>query len=293
MIEDQRYIDRFVQSHRVLLTEDEERTLFEKWHRTKSNDVLTEIVKAYTPIIRKSIRELASYRADEEELVSEGLLALVEAAKRFDLDLGLRFSTYAKGWVKGIMLGYITKSFFMVNVCTSHEKKKLFFKIRRMIAEELTKRGKFKMSHELAEELSTKYNVDYKIVHSIYDMIRQPWVSLDEPSSFQDSNTTFIDHVNADTPSVETIMEQVDGAEFHTTIINSAMERVLDSREKRIFTAQVLTEKDEVVILEDLGKEFDITRERVRQIRDRARNKVRNELLRRLTSGDVVDTNFL
>lgn len=269
----------FVEAYRTLLTVEEERALFERWHKSGSNDDLTEIVTAYSPIIVRTIKELSGYNADREELTSEGLIALVESAKRFELSRGLRFSTYAKTWVRGIMLGYITKNYFMVNVCTSHNKKKLFFSLRKLIAMELTKHGSFELDTATANEMAVEHAVEPEIVFSIYDMIRMPYLSLSEPTNDEDEQTREY-YIPSETPQILEVISEMSGIKFHKKLISDAMDRVLDDREKRIFKAQVLTSKDDHQILETLGKEFDITKERVRQIRNTAMEKVTKEIRR-------------
>jgi len=274
-----------VQAHRVLLTDSEEKALFTKWHNTGSDRYLVEIVQSFSPIIVRCIKELSSYHADPQELNSEGLIALVEAARNFDMERGIRFSTYAKKWVRGIMLGFITKNYFMVNVCTSHNKKKLFFSIRKMIAEKLTKDGHFELSNALAKDLADSHNIDEKIVYSMYDMIRKPYVSLSDHPIFGydgDSDSTVESYIPDEDPDVAEIISALSGIEFQERIINDALQ-VLDDRERKIFKSQILCTSDDKLILQTLGEEYNITRERVRQIRDKAMMKVRKRILQNST----------
>jgi RNA polymerase sigma-32 factor len=272
-------MDDFIQNYRVLLTEQEENDLFDLWESTKSDKVLLQIVQAYSPIIQRCVREVAGYKANPEDLRSEGVVAIIEAVKRFDRNRG-RFSTYAKRCVKGIMLGYITKNYFPVNVCTSHGKKKLFYAIRKMVAITLIKEGKFDMTREIALHLSAEHGVEEKIVFSLYDMIRRPYISLSDrisPEGF-DSGHTVEEHMATQNDGIDIPAEITDMA-VHRKIISNAMDQVLDDRERRIFTSQVLVQRADRIILERLGEEFDISKERVRQLRNTAFKKVKGAII--------------
>ena len=269
----------FVKSHRVLLTEEQEIALFKNWQKTKDNKYLTKIVISYSPIILKTIKELSGYRMDPEELTSEGLVALIEAARRYDLSRGLRFSTYAKTWVKGVMYGFITKNFFLVHVCTSHTKKKLFFALRKLIAKEMKKSGNFTLTGKIATGLAEDYGTTVTEIQCMYDMFRKPHDSLSETvGKTEDTDITKGDTLAAKTPMVEeeTIINET--IEFQKRLITDVMNKVLTPRERRIFITQKLREKGETMTLEKLGKRFKISKERVRQIRNEAHGKVEEEL---------------
>jgi len=269
----------FVKSHRVLLTEEQEIALFKNWQKTKDNKYLTKIVISYSPIILKTIKELSGYRMDPEELTSEGLVALIEAARRYDLSRGLRFSTYAKTWVKGVMYGFITKNFFLVHVCTSHTKKKLFFALRKLIAKEMKKSGNFTLTGKIATGLAEDYGTTVTEIQCMYDMFRKPHDSLSETvGKTEDTDITKGDTLAAKTPMVEEEIIINETIEFQKRLITDVMNKVLTPRERRIFITQKLREKGETMTLEKLGKRFKISKERVRQIRNEAHEKVEEEL---------------
>ena len=273
----------FVKSHRVLLTEEQEIELFNNWRETKDNKYLTKIIVSYSPIILKTIKELSGYRMDPEELTSEGLVALIEAAKRYDLSRGLRFSTYAKTWVKGVMYGFITKNYFLVHVCTSHTKKKLFFALRKLIAKEMKKNGSFALTTEVAAILADDYRTTITEIQCMYDMFRKPHDSLSEKvGKSGESDITKGDTLASKTPMVEeeTIINET--IEFQKRLVHDVMKKVLTPRERRIFIAQKLKEKGDVITLDKLGKKFSISKERVRQIRNEAQGKIETELKNRV-----------
>jgi RNA polymerase sigma-32 factor len=275
-------MDNIIQNYRVLLTEDEENALFDLWEETRSNAVMLQIVQSFSPIIQRCVREVSGYKANPEDLRSEGVIAIIEAAKRFDRTRG-RFSAYAKRCVSGIMLGYITKNYFPVNVCTSHGKKKLFYAIRRLVAITLIEKGKFDMTREIALRLAEDNKVDEKIVYSLYDMIRRPYISLSDNAGSEafNSDHTIEEHMSAMDDDIDIPAEIADMC-VHRKIISNAMDQVLDDRERRIFTSQVLVQRGDRIILEHLGQEFNISKERVRQLRNSAYTKVKGAIIRNI-----------
>lgn len=277
--------DIFVKQYRPLLSEEEERKLFEDWRASGDNETyLTKIVIHYGPIIRRSIKELAGYQMPSDELLSEGMIALIEAAARFNLDAGVRFATYAKVCVKGMMQGYITRNYFLMHVCTNHGKKRLFYALRKRIAIEMKKTGQFKMTAKVAQEFADDHNVSVTDVQQMYNMFQRPQESLDDPIfNDEDDNLTredTIPAINADGDSMKLVMDD-DTVIFQKSIVDQAMKNVLTDRERRIFTSQVLIDKEDgQQTLDALGKELSISKERVRQLRNKANEKLNDEILR-------------
>lgn len=284
----------FVKHYRQLLTEEEERTLFEQWRATGDNETyLTKIVIHYGPIIWRSIKELAGYQMPSDELLSEGMIALIEAASRFNLDAGVRFATYAKVCVKGMMQGYITRNYFLMHVCTNHGKKRLFYALRKRIAIEMKETGQFKLTAKIAQQFADDYNVSITDVQHMYNMFQRPQESLDDPISGDEGDDGLtredtIAELNADGDSMKLVMDN-DTITFQKSIVDQAMRNVLTDRERRIFTSQILTDKEDgQQTLDALGKELSISKERVRQLRNKANEKL-NEEIHRLASDLGID----
>lgn len=299
----------FVKGYLPLLTAEEERNLFEAWWATNpkgfeafmdpenekvkkftgGNDdlYLTRIILAYSPAIRRSIKELANYRVDEEELLSEGLIALAEAARRYaPSEHGdVRFAAYAKICVKGMMQGYVMKNFFLVQFCTNHNKKKLFYSMRKLIAIELQDKGSFQMTNDVVQRLAEEHNLEDTDVLMMFQMFQKPYKSLETPVVNGDGHgdTTLLgDIIEDEGPQAEEIVMAESIVEFHSSLVGEAM-NVLTHREKTVFVAQVLMEKDNQRTLDDLGSQFHLSKERIRQVRNEAMGKV-DEEVRRLAS---------
>lgn len=312
---------KFVKGFKELLTAEQEMDLFRSWWDSNpaafnafmdptdedtnrfvggADDIyLKRIIEEYSPVIRRCIKELSGYRMDEDELLSEGLMALAEAARRFNPtgdNEGVRFAPYAKTCVKGMMQGFIMRNFFMVNVCTNHTKKSLFYALRKLIAIELKEHGTFRLSVQQAQELGEKFKVPEEEVMQMYDLFHRSYESLDQPipRSMLDDNEASLGDCIPD--KEETADEAIAGESvvtFQRRVINEAMEQVLSPRERRIFVAQVLAEeKEDQMTLDELGDVFGVSKERVRQLRISASKKMHAEILRRAKSENIDPDDF-
>jgi RNA polymerase sigma-32 factor len=296
----------FVRGYLPLLTAKQEKTMFQAWWDTNpagfkafmdpenkevtkftggnDNLYLTRIILAYSPAIRRAMKELANYRIDEEELLSEGLIALAEAARRYapsEHD-DVRFAAYAKICVKGMMQGYIMRNFFMIQFCTNHSKKRLFYSMRKLIAIELQNKGSFRMTKEVIRKLAVDHNLDESDVALMYEMFQKPYESLDQPvrgSVFDQEPTLLGETLEDHEASADEAVFQENEVKFHRTLVIEAMQ-VLTHREKTVFVAQVLMEKERQRTLDDLGLEFSVSKERIRQVRIEAMEKMNVELHR-------------
>ena len=292
----------FVKGYKELLSAEEEAALFGAWWATnptcfqalidesnedvarfegpQDDEFITRIILAYTPVIRRAIKELANYRMDEEELLSEGLIAMAEAARRYNPTKEIRFAAYAKVCVKGTMHGYIMRNYFMVQFCTNHSKKRLFYSLRRRIAIELQEKSVFQMTDAVAQELAEDHNLEASDVWLMYQMFQKPYDSLDQPvfTMREDQEPNLLgDTIEDEETGTEETVFAINEIEFHKSLVGRAMQ-CLTHRERTVFVAQVLSDKENQRTLDDLGLEFDVSKERIRQVRIEAMRKVTAEL---------------
>lgn len=293
---------------KVLFTAEEERKLFEEFHllnklafvryffryfgieitdEEKKNErrrqaLLEQIVLNFTPLIHRVQRQLSGYKMDSNDLVGEGCLALTEAAYRFDINNGNRFSAYAISWIKGMMMAFITKNYAMVNYCTDANKKALFFHLRKVIIAEQKRLGTFDLTPELLESLAHHLNVPIKDIMAIIAMFDTRYEGLDISAG---EGISRLDLLEAEeNVSIETS----DQNRFQKDIINAAMNRMKFTRRERVvIEAQYLRDEDHKTTLEEVGKELNISKERVRQIRNKAHERLVEGIKRVVNDRDL------
>lgn len=276
-------IPSYIVSHRTLLTEQEEKKLFKGWQATKAKPLLDYIVRAYSPIVLKFAKKLSGYGMKEDDLIDEGTLALIEAAHRYEIGRGLRFATYARGWVEGLMLAFIAKNYFTMNVNSNQRMKKLFFNLRRVIAQEYKKgnpEGDPTFFHRIAEKMNVKVE-DVEAMHSLFS---RPAESLSTPLGGDSDDNDFTRESTLQDPNEtpdEVVMTTMLNA-YHRKLIADIVNDVLTKREARVFMAQVVANDQSLRTLQNLADELSLSRERVRQVREIALAKVRKALLARV-----------
>jgi RNA polymerase sigma-32 factor len=265
-----------------MLTTEEESLLINQWIETREEQLLVRLIKAFDPLVQKFARKYASYGIARDELTAVGNLALVEVANRFDPGRGLKFSTYAQHWIRGTMLVFIASNYFSFTMKTQTIKK-VFFKLRRQIEIEQKKNGLLETTPEVMAAMAVHFGIEQHQIEQIYQMIRQPNASIDDPIRIGDDGeaATFGDTLASDDPSPEDRVISRSMDDYRRKLIKSAMERSLNERERTIIIGQLLQEEDNERTLQDLADEFDVSRERVRQIRNNAWAKLERSIRRK------------
>jgi RNA polymerase sigma-32 factor len=204
--------------------------------------------------------------------VSEGNVGLMQAVKKFEPDRGFRLATYAMWWIKAAIQEYILRSWSLVKMGTTANQKRLFFNLRRL-------KGRIQaiddgdLRPDQVKEIATKLNVSEEEVVSMNRRLGGD-ASLNAPIKASEGDSgQWQDWLVDDHDSQEEILIEQDELDNRRTMLGNAL-KVLNDRERRIFEARRL--REEPVTLEDLSSEFDISRERVRQIEVRAFEKVQD-----------------
>ncbi len=255
---------------KVLFTQEEERALFEEFQSSSTSEIrkkvlLNKIVLNFTPLVHRIQRQFSGYRMDSDDLIGEGMLALTEAAHRFEIEHGNRFAAYAISWIRGVMMAFITKNYAMVNYCTDATKKALFFHLRKVISAEQKKLDTFELSPDLLEAVSFKLGVPIKEIRSILAMFESRYDGLDDMVG---DGLTRLDTIEA---VQDNHHETDDQTRYQKEIIRAGMDRMnFSQRERVVIEAQYLGENGTKKTLEEVGKVLNISKERVRQIRNKA-----------------------
>jgi RNA polymerase sigma-32 factor len=269
------------------LERDEEHGLAVLWREKRDQAALDRLTQAHMRLVIAVAAKFRNFGLNMSDLIQEGHVGLLEAAARFEPDREVRFSTYATWWIRASIQDYILRNWSIVRGGTSSSQKALFFNLRRLrarLAQSVDQRPRYAVFSEIASALGVQV-ADVEVMDS---RLSAPDTSLNAPLHDSESESTsnrqdfLVD--SAPTPDV-TVGNENDTAR-RTTWLRSAL-TVLNERELRIVKERRL--KDEGATLEALGETLGISKERVRQIENRALEKLREALLR-----DHPDTgNFL
>jgi len=257
-----------------ILRKDEEYTLAKNWREHEDIDAAHTLVTSHLRLVAKIAMGYRGYGLPISDLISEGNIGLMKAVKRFDPDKGFRLATYALLWIKASIQEYILHSWSLVKIGTTSAQKKLFFNLRR-IKNELKVFEEKELSPEIIKKISHQLVVEEQEVINMNQRINGDY-SLNAPRQV-DSNEGDWQEILVDEKSIdqETYVAEKQEIEKRKSMLGKALS-LLSERERKIFIYRRLAEEPKT--LEVLSKEFNISRERVRQIEVKAFEKVQLEV---------------
>ena len=260
-----------------LLTRDHEFELAHRWRTAGDTAALHELVRAYTRLVVSIAARFRHYGLPVGDLVQEGNVGLMQAAARFEPDRGVRFSTYAAWWIRSAMQDYILRNWSIVRTGTTAAQKALFFNLRRLRARINEDTGG-QLSQKGREFIATELNVPLADVESMEVRLGSSDQSLNAPLA-EEGEGNWQDFLADTRPTPEEVVTGLRDAETRSRWLNEAL-RELSAREQTIIRERRLQE--EGATLEELGKELGVSKERVRQLEQRAMEKLRSHIERRI-----------
>ena len=257
------------------LSREEEHALALRWRDTRDQRALDRLTSAHMRLVIAVAVRFRHYGLSASDLIQEGHIGLLEAAARFEPDREVRFSTYATWWIRASMQDFVLRNWSIVRGGTSSGQKSLFFNLRRLRAkllQEAGSAGTADITGRIAETLGVS-RADVAAMEarlSGADMSLNATVGESEGSA-SERQDFLVDE--APLPD-EAVGESIDG-ERRLKWLRAAMGSLSD-RELSILRERRL--RDDAVTLEALGARMGISKERVRQIENRAIEKLRRVL---------------
>ncbi len=251
------------------LSPEREHELAVKYKDTGDREAAHELVVSHLPIVVKVAFQYRHYRLPIPDLVQEGTIGLMKALKRFDPYKGYRLISFAIWWVKAYMKNFIIKSWSLVKLGTTQAQRKLFYRIGE-IGEHRDEESRAERIKDLAEQLELKADD----VIEIEARIRARDWSLNEIIG-DEKGLEAIELLEDPSPDQEKLLIQKETEASLPEITGQAIDK-LDPRERFIINKRFFEETPWT--LQKLGDHFGTTRERVRQLEQRALRKLRREL---------------
>ena len=259
-----------------MLSRDEEKKLAEAWVFNNDEQAMHKIIKAYSKLVIAFSMKFKNYGLPVNDLVQEGHIGLMQAIAKFEPNRDIRFSTYASWWIRSAIQDYVLKNWSIVRTGTTASQKALFFSLRRLKLE-LSKYSK--NEEEIRNKVAKKLNIKVTDVENMENRFTNEDKSLNAKVS-DDYNQEFGNFIVDDNCLDEgDIVNRLDLARKRSWF-KKAM-RELGLRESQIIALRHLS--DDPLTLEKLGELFKISKERVRQIENRAIKKLKS-LVRKLSS---------
>lgn len=256
-----------------LLTAEEEYMLAKRYKEHGDNEAAHKLVTSHLRLVAKIAMGYRGYGLPVTDLISEGNLGIMHAVKKFDPERGFRLATYAMWWIRAQIQEYVLHSWSLVKIGTTAAQKKLFFNLKKL-KKQLKSINEDNLSPENVRQIASRLNVkeaevvdmDNRLFAS--DQSLNTHITNDTESEWQDM---LIDEKNTQ----DIIIENLDEFKYRKDLVTKAM-KVLNPREQEIIKLRRLLDKPKK--LEELSKKYKISRERVRQIEEKALQKLQREV---------------
>jgi RNA polymerase sigma-32 factor len=262
-------------AHRLpYLTPDEERDLA---LRSAAGDPVAaeRLVASHLRVVVRIARSYGRFGLPVNELIQEGTVGLIQAVRKFNPDGGARLGTYAMWWIRASIQDYVVRSWSLVRVGKTAAHKALFFALKKVAAEQRTSSAT--LDDDTLSALATRFELPEAEVSGLAQRIARFDQSLDVPLRDGDGEDaeTLIDHLPADQPNPEEIVEERSIGRLWTGLIDKAL-AMLPAREAAIIRQRHMS--DAAPTFEAIGRELGISKDRVRQLEKRALMRLREML---------------
>ncbi len=260
------------------LDRDEEHALALRWKDLDDEVALHRLAQAHMRLVFAIASRFRHYGLSMADLIQEGHVGLLEAAARFEPDREVRFSTYATWWIRASIQDFILRNWSIVRGGTSSAQKALFFNLRRLRAQLSQTMGSGVGAGVIHQHIAEAVGVSQADVAVMEARMSGADLSLNAPSfeSEGDSSTERLDHLADVAPLPDEVVGEAIDGDRRTEWLRQAL-KVLSERELGIIRERRLS--DEAATLEAIGGKLGISKERVRQIENRAMEKLRRALV--------------
>ncbi len=263
-----------------MLEREEEQNLARAWRDNRDERALHKLINAYGRLVVAMASKFKNYGLPMGDLIQEGNMGLMHAAARFDPERDIRFSTYSTWWIRSTMQDYVLRNWSIVRTGTTAAQKSLFFNFRRLRARIEGEGGNKHLSDTARTKIATDLKVPIKDVEEMENRLRANDQSLNATISVEGEDE-YQDFLVDTRPNPEDIVIGMRDSQSRSKWLADAL-ATLPDRERTIITERHLQEDG--VTLEAIGRELGISKERVRQLEQRAMEKLRSTLAARATN---------
>ena len=268
-----------------MLDAEEEYMLAKNWRTTGNLKSAEKLVTSHLRLVAKIAMGYKGYGLPVNEMISEGNVGLMQAVKKFEPEKGFRLATYAMWWIKASIQEYILRSWSLVKIGTTTAQKKLFFNLKK-IKNQIAPRSEGDLKDEHVAEIAEKLDVNKDEVISMNRRLSGKEKSLNVQIS--EDGDEWQDWVVDKEMDQELKFAQKEEMNQRKDLLKDSI-KILNDREKAILYARRLNE--EPTTLEDLSKKYKISRERIRQIENKAFEKVQKHMLNSARSKNLLPSN--
>jgi len=268
-----RYLDQIKKF--PMLTAEDEYNLAKDWLDKNNTKAAHKLVTSHLRLVAKIAMGYRGYGLPVADLIAEGNIGMMHAVKKFDPERGFRLATYAMWWIKAAIQEFVLRSWSQVKIGTTASQKKLFFNLRK-IKSKINALDDGDLSPNQVNHIAKSLDVSEDDVISMNRRMLGGDHSLNAQMNKNDGEETeWQDLLTDDRENQETLFEKHEEKTIRSRLMIDAL-NLLKSREKDIIIKRRLT--DNPMTLEDLSQEYKVSRERIRQIENRAFEKLQEAM---------------
>ncbi len=268
-----------------MLDAEEEYLLAKNWKNTGNVKSAEKLVTSHLRLVAKIAMGYKGYGLPLNEMISEGNVGLMQAVKKFEPEKGFRLATYAMWWIKASIQEYILRSWSLVKIGTTTAQKKLFFNLKK-IKNQIAPKTEGDLKNEHVTEIAKKLNVSEDEVVSMNRRLSGKEKSLN--AQIGEDGDEWQDWLVDKEMDHELRFAQNEEMEQRKDLLKESI-KILNDREREILFSRRLN--DEPKTLEELSKLYKISRERIRQIENKAFEKVQKYMLNSAKSRNLLPAN--
>ena len=266
-----------------MLDAEEEYMLAKNWKERGNLKAAHKLVTSHLRLVAKIAMGYKGYGLPVSELISEGNIGLMQAVKKFDPDKGFRLATYAMWWIKAGIQEYVLRSWSLVKMGTTAAQKKLFFNLKK-IKQQIAPTQEGDLKKEQVKEISDRLGVKSEEVISMNRRMMGQEKSLNDPVQ-SGEKSEWQDWVVDENMDQELYVSQKQELDEKKLLLRDAI-KILNDREKKIIEARKLSNNPKT--LDELSKKYKISRERIRQIENKAFEKLQKAMLNSTKSKNLL-----
>ncbi len=265
-----------------MLDAEEEYMLAKNWKTTGNLKSAEKLVTSHLRLVAKIAMGYRGYGLPVNEMISEGNVGLMQAVKKFKPEKGFRLATYAMWWIKASIQEYILRSWSLVKIGTTTAQKKLFFNLKK-IKNQISPKSEGDLKDKHVSEIAEKLDVKKEEVVSMNRRLAGKEYSLN--AQIGEDGDEWQDWLIDKEMDQELKFAQKEEMDQRKDLLKDSIQ-ILNDREKEILYARRLN--DTPTTLENLSKKYKISRERIRQIENKAFEKVQKHMLNAARSKNLL-----
>ena len=251
-----------------MLDAETEQMLAKAWRDARDEAALHRLIIAYTRLAISVAARFRRYGFPLDDLIQQGNLGLMRAAEKYDPDNGARFSTYAAWWIRASMQEYVMRNWSVVRTATNASQKKLFFHLRKTLIK--LENGEIRQEN-LSQSIARELDVPEDQVEIMLGRMSGQDLSLNTPQSDGEDGRDWLDTIEDGSVATETRVLNDLEAQRRRRLLYIAVQK-LPERERQIIAERHLNEEPRT--LAEIGKDLGISKERVRQLEERAMARI-------------------